>query len=137
MKAKLSVKPYIEITQKEIVPYWLINKKYLTQYEKIFLSLKYRLTPAASVMCKRLDKLQLGPNYEPKTSSSIVKTYHAFSKKVNHDGEPQPIELSDELWGVLFNDVGINDPVAKEIMKTVLNPITLDDLSKLIFIQYK
>lgn len=137
MKAKLSVKPYIEITQKEIVPYWLINKKYLTPYEKIFLSLKYRLTPAAAVMCKRLDELQFGPNYEPKTSSSIVKTYSAFSKKVNHDGEPQPIELSDEEWGVLFNDVGINDPVAKEIMKMVLNPITLDDLSKLIFIQYK
>jgi len=95
--------------------------------EKWIICLIFELTPCAKVICQRM-----GTNIRVEMiSDAICNVKNAFSARVSHDGTPQPINLTDEQWTQLFDEVKIYAELQKDVVRRVLAPITPQELSGL------
>jgi len=129
--AKLNMRPSIDSTEQDLVPYWILDNRNLTLEQRLAVSLYFRLTTRAKILLARQTSSEDKVQFVQTVGKAFVIVKNAFSKSVAHNAHPDSIELDDEKWNEIMSDVNQINPLASEIIRIMLAPVKAEEIGRL------
>lgn len=135
-QAELDARPYIEFLQRKVMPRWLLNDEDVIWACKWEFSIEFGVSKTARILKKRIQ--ELNPKINVKNVSNLLaNSYDTFSNLFEHKKKVRPLIMSDDAWQAFFKKVGIDDETEQNAFKSLVQPISDKEYSKLCLYHYR